>query len=155
MRQNPSISFILQPYLAFDLGYSYHNTQTTADIRLIFHHNRLFQSYIRLAKARDFRCNQHQGGMLIYLTKNDLPPAVIKVAQKIRRKIAKPQSLYALDFVISNSGNIYFLEGNIGPGITWDTTDLIDTQKAQQLIRSIVQVMAKRVVATKPETVLY
>jgi len=59
------------------------------------------------------------------------------------------------DFVISNSGNIYFLEGNIGPGITWDTTDLIDTQKAQQLIRSIVQVMAKRVVATKPETVLY
>lgn len=145
LRQNPKISFILQPYLAFNLGYTYHGKPTTADIRLIFHQNRLFQAYLRIARTNDFRCNQHQGGELIYVTKKDLPSAVLRVAQKIRRKIAKPQVLYALDFVISNSGRIYFLEGNIGPGITWDVNDAVDTSKAQALIRSIVQSFASRV----------
>lgn len=145
MRQNPHVSFILQPYLAFNLGYSYRGKPTTADIRLIFHQNRLFQAYLRLARAHDFRCNQHQGGQLIYVTKKDLPSAVLQVAQSIRRRINKPTALYALDFVISNSGHIYFLEGNIGPGITWDVNDVVDTSKAQALIRSIVQSLAARV----------
>lgn len=145
LRQNPEISFILQPYLAFDLGYTYRGKPTTADIRLIFHQNRLFQAYLRIARANDFRCNQHQGGELIYVTKKDLPPAVLQVAQKIRRRIDKPSALYALDFVISNSGHIYFLEGNIGPGITWDAADLVDTHKAQALIRSIVNELSLRI----------
>lgn len=145
MHRSPHIHYILQPYLAFDLGYAYRGTPTTADIRLIFHHNHLFQAYLRLAKPNDFRCNQHQGGKLIYVTKKELPLRIIQVAQKIRQKINKPHALYALDFVISNSGRTYFLEGNIGPGITWDTHDLVDTKKAQQLIRSIVQSIATRV----------
>jgi len=118
MRQNPQVRFILQPFLSFEAGYRYKNTATATDIRLIFHHDQLLQCYVRMAKAKDFRCNEHQGGQLEYVTPKDIPPLIHSMARALVGQIAKPHSLYALDFVLSNSGNAYFIEGIPVPALT-------------------------------------
>lgn len=145
MIHHPTIQFVLQPFLLFDHGYNYQHHSTATDIRLIFHHNQLLQCYIRMAKLNDFRCNQHQGGKIIYVGQAEIPDLVHKIAQKLIRRIDKPNSLYALDFVISNSGKVYFLEGNIGPGISWDANEKTDVKMCKQLIRSIVGEFSLRI----------
>ena len=145
MLKHPLVRFVLQPFVSFDKGFAYKNKQTSTDLRLIFHHDQLLQCYIRMAKADDFRCNEHQGGQLVYVTENDIPKRIHTIARKIVRKINKPQSLYALDFVISNNGHVYFIEGNIGPGIDWDATKKINVAMSKQLIRSIVAEFAVRI----------
>lgn len=151
MRQNKNISFVLQPFLVFDKGYTYKNNATSTDIRLIFQHNLLLQSYVRMAKQKDFRCNEHQGGQLEYVSKKDIPDSVLEIAQKIVERINKPRSLYALDFVISNTGRVYFIEGNIGPGIDWDISKKINEQMSKKLIRSIVgELVYRKSIALTP-----
>lgn len=145
MRKNPEVHFVLQPFLPFDRGYVYQNHHTSTDLRLIFHHDQMLQCYIRMAKAHDFRCNEHQGGQLEYVTGKDIPKMVSQMAGEIVGEIAKPQSLYALDFVISNTGRAYFIEGNIGPGLDWDVTKKVNENMSKQLIRSIVKEIALRV----------
>lgn len=138
MRENNKIKFVIQPFLAFEAGYTYKGNKTATDIRLIYHHDTLLQCYVRMAKKRDFRCNEHQGGQLEYVTIKDIPSNVLEISEKIVVKLNKPNSLYALDFVVSNSGRAYFLEGNIGPGIDWDSSKKMNEKKSKQLIRSIV-----------------
>lgn len=138
MRENKKIKFVIQPFLSFEAGYTYKGHQTATDIRLIYQHDALLQCYVRMAKKRDFRCNEHQGGQLEYVTIQDIPKNVLKISKKIVTKLNKPHSLYALDFVVSNSGRPYFLEGNIGPGIDWDCSKKTNEKKSKQLIRSIV-----------------
>jgi len=145
MIKYPKINFVIQPFLKFDQGYTYQDKQTSTDIRLIFQHNQVLQYYLRIAKPNDFRCNEHQGGRLVYVTKNDIPESIHLMASKIIKKINKPQSLYALDFAISNTGKPYFIEGNVGPGIDWNITKKIDEKMSKQLIRSIVKELASRV----------
>lgn len=145
MAQNPTVTFVLQPFLAFDQGYSYKDRQTATDIRLIFQFNKLLQPYIRMAKTNDFRCNEHQGGQLLYVKETDIPKSVQIMAQKIIKKINKPRSLFALDFVISNTGHPYFLEGNIGPGIDWDVSKKYNEKMSKQLIHNIVDEFASRI----------
>jgi hypothetical protein len=145
MLKNKKVSFILQPFVFFDKGFTYKKNTTATDLRLIFHHDKLLQCYIRMAKANDFRCNEQQGGRLEYVTKNDIPILIRKISHRLVVKINKPHSLYALDFVVSNSGNVYFIEGNIGPGIDWDKTKKIDEMMSKQLIGSIVDEFAVRI----------
>ena len=145
MLENPKIKFVIQPFLHFDKGYTYKNRQAATDIRLIIQHNQLLQCYIRIAKGDDFRCNQHQGGELIYLTDLEIPPLVNKIASKLMTKINKPHSLYALDFVISNAGRVYFIEGNSNPGIDWTLTSKLSQNKGQRLIRRIISELTHRV----------
>ncbi|EKD80109.1 MAG: hypothetical protein ACD_40C00202G0004 [uncultured bacterium] len=145
IRRHDTVSFVIQPFLYFNKGFAYQNRPAATDIRLIFHHEKLLFSYIRQAKAKDFRCNQHQGGKIIYVDKQTIPDSVHKIAKKIIRRINKPGSLYALDFVISNSGRVYFLEGNIGPGISWDINEKTDVKMCKRLIRSIVGELATRI----------
>lgn len=145
MVKNPTIQFVLQPFLAFDAGFSYKGKRSATDIRLIFHHNKILQSYLRLAKEDDFRCNEHQGGQLIYVTKRGIPDAIQTIAQKIVKKINKPDSLYALDFIVSNSGHVYFLEGNFGPGLDWDIRKKVNEKMSKQLIASIVDEFSLRI----------
>ncbi len=144
MVENPSIQFILQPFLLFDQGFEYKSRRTSTDIRLLYHHDELFQCYLRMAKADDFRCNEHQGGQLVYIATSDVPVGIQVIAEKIVRKINKPQALYALDFAVSNAGRTYLVEGNIGPGIDWDVTKTINEKKSKQLIRRIVKEFAVR-----------
>lgn len=142
--QNPTIEFVLQPFLLFDQGFEYDNQRASTDIRLLFHHNQLFQCYLRMAKTNDFRCNEHQGGQLVYIDTSNVPENIYTIAEKIVKKINKPQALYALDFAVSNAGRIYLVEGNIGPGIDWDVTKVVNEKKSKQLIRSIVKEFAHR-----------
>jgi hypothetical protein len=149
MQKFPRRRFVLQPFLRFDEGYAYKNNVTATDIRLIFHHNLLLQSYIRMAKPHDFRCNVHQGGQIVYVKPDEVPEILASFSEQILAEINKPHSLFALDFAISNSGNTYLIEGNIGPGINWSPLDKMDERKAKQLIQSIVLELATRVTQTK------
>lgn len=146
MKTQRDVKFVLQPLLLFDKGFGYKQHLVSTDIRLIFHHNKLLQSYLRLAKENDFRCNAHQGGQLIYVKPEEIPQKVHTLAKKLLRIIDKPNSLFALDFVISNSGHPYFVEGNIGPGIDWDVNQKDDEKMSKQLIRSIVKEISSRVI---------
>lgn len=145
MKKYPSVTFVLQPFVVFNHGYTYKKIQRATDIRLIYFRGKLFQSYIRVAKANDFRCNEHQGGQLVYVTKNDIPKDVHDIAESMVKKINKPRALYALDFVISNKGHVHFLEGNVGPGIDWDITKKINEKMSKDLIQNIVNEFATRI----------
>ena len=145
MTANSDIHFILQPFLTFDQGFSYQGEKSTTDIRLIFQYNAVLQCYLRIAKTDDFRCNEHQGGQLIYVTEDKIPDSILTIAKKIVRKINKPTSLYALDFAVSNLGRVYFIEGNIGPGVDWNVNKKMNEKMSKSLIRSIVKELAIRV----------
>lgn len=140
-----NISFILQPFVKFDTGYSYKQYSSATDIRLIYQNGKIIQTYIRMAKKNDFRCNQHQGGTLIYTNKSEIPLKVRRVAQKIAQQLNEHNSLFALDFIVSNAGTVYFLEGNNGPGIIWDLGFKKDEEMAKQLIKGIVKEFVERV----------
>lgn len=144
MVKNPTVQFVLQPFLLFDKGYTYEGKRVAADIRLIFNRNRILQSYIRRAKADDFRCNEHKGGQIDYISHRDIPFSIKVIAKKIVAKINQPHMLYALDFVTSNAGNVYFIEGNCGPGLDWNASKKVDEQMSKQLIETIVGEFADR-----------
>lgn len=145
MTKNKNIQFVIQPFLQFDKGFSYKGKKTTTDIRLIFHHNKIVQTYIRLAKKGDFRCNQQQGGEAVYITKSEIPAIVRNTARTLIAKINRPHSLFALDFIVSNAGTAYLLEGNFGPGLYWDPKDLVEEKMSKQLIDSIVDEFSLRI----------
>ena len=46
--------------------------------------------------------------------------------------------MYALDFIKSNNGTIYFIEGNTKPGIDWNHNKKINELKSKELINIIV-----------------
>lgn len=141
---SPHLSFIMQPLVKFDRGFTHQNQLVSTDIRLIYLKGKIISSYIRIAKAGDFRCNQHQGGSLAYLKPRSLPPAVLHQSKQIAAKLNKKSSLFTLDFLVSNSGHAYLLEGNTGPGLTWDPSDEIDKNRSKKLVRQIAQELLSR-----------
>jgi len=145
MKKHKRISFIAQPFTKFDQGYSYQNVLVATDIRLIYFEEKIVQTYIRMAQNGDFRCNEHQGGLLKYIPKKDVPSAVVAVSNCIAKIINTKASLFALDFIISNNGNIYLLEANTGPGLDWNLTIKENEREAKKLIRLIVKKLAKRI----------
>lgn len=146
IKKNPRISYILQPFAKFDKGFSYQDSFTSADIRLIYLQGKLIQSYIRVAKIGEFRCNEHQGGLLTYLPLNQIPPSVLAKSELIFNTLNQRQSLYSLDFIISNSGQVYFLEGNTGPGLDWNQSIRKNEIKSKKLIRLIVKNLVSKVI---------
>ena len=141
-------SYVIQPAIIYDRGFMYQDRPALTDIRLIFQNNRLIQTYIRIASPDSYLCNEHRGGELIYLDLASIPTSVVKVAKQISHDLNKPHSLYALDFVISNNGHIFLLEGNNGPGIDWNKQKPRNEQMSKQLITSIVQELAHRARST-------
>ena len=150
-QENKEVSFVLQPYLRFKKGYHYRNYTQATDIRLIYQNGIIIQTYIRMAKANDFRCNLHQGGKLIYVDIEAIPNPVIAMAEKIVEELGYKRSLFTLDFIVSDSGRVYFIEGNMGPGINWDLTNIKDEQMSKKLIVGIVEEIAFRVKRQKRE----
>lgn len=134
LKLNPLKKFILQPLLKFD-----------HEIRLIFMGDKIVQTYIRTAPAGGFCCNDHQGGSSEYINESDVPLKVLHLAHALAARLPAEDSLYALDFVVSQNGNVYLLEGNTGPGLNWDPVNKIDEVKSHQLIEIIVAELVQRV----------
>ena len=139
-----SKTFILQPFIKFDKGFRYHDSFSPTDIRLIFLGGKIIQTYIRIAKRGGFRCNEHRGGCLIYVSKREIPQGITNLSKEITKVLGNDSSLYSLDFIISNNKNIYFLEGNTGPGLDWNTSSKVNEIEAKKLIRIIVKELVKR-----------
>jgi len=138
-------TYIIQPFAKFDTGFLFKNSLESADIRLIFLGGKIVQSYIRVAKAGDFRCNEHQGGKVTYLKLNEIPINVVNKACEIANILDKKCSLFTLDFIVSNNGNAYLLEGNTGPGLDWNVSFPQNEIESKKLINLVVGELAIRV----------
>lgn len=149
INENPDCSYILQPAVLYDQGFIYQGQPALTDIRLIFQNNQLIQSYIRIAKPGSYLCNEHQGGELIYLNLAQIPASIVKAGKQIAQDLNKQHALYALDFVLSNHGHVFLLEGNTGPGIDWNDKKPHNIRMSKQLIISIVQEFSHRVRSPK------
>lgn len=137
-------SFVLQPFMSFDKGYLHHNERVAADIRLIYLRGKIIQTYTRIAKKDAFLCNEHQGGTLEYLKQSEIPSVVRDQAKKIMKTLRNNLSLFALDFVVSNDGHPYFLEGNTGPGLDWNPLIQKNIDKSKEFMRMIATELARR-----------
>lgn len=144
LRNRPNISFILQPFINFDKGYSYESNVGFIDIRIIYSRGKIVQRYIRTAQEQNFLCNEHQGGKVIYIKAKEVPKNVATVSEKIIKILNKENALFALDFIVSNNGNAYFLEGNINPGIYWGVNSVEDKINTKKLINVIVKELKRR-----------
>lgn len=149
LKRRKSLTFVLQPFVKFDQGFIYKDQARLTDIRLIYLKDKLVQAYIRMAKEDEFRCNEHKGGNLEYIAFNSIPKDVMNVANKVLKELTTKSSLFALDFIISNNGNVFLLEGNIGPGLDWNLSKKINERKAKQLIGIIVAELEKRTQVAK------
>ncbi len=129
MQKNPKISFIIQPFTLFD----------AKDIRLIYIDGKLLQSYFRTAARGNFRCNEHQGGTSTYINLNAISKKILAKADFIVSSLNHVNTLFALDFIVGNSGDIHFIEGNTGPGLSWNKNIQIEVKMGKQLIRSLVK----------------
>lgn len=143
MRANPKTSFILQPFALFDRGFVYGNTAVPTDIRLIYLGGELFHTYLRFPKSGDFRCNEHQGGSSVYIKESEIPPNIRVKADLIADSL-KTKALIALDFIVSNAGTPYLIEGSTGPGLSWDQSNKKEAYMGKKLIRGIVDQLAAR-----------
>jgi len=148
-KKHKSVSFIIQPFVKFDKGFCIQNSFRSTDIRLIYLGQNIVQTYIRVAKKGDFRCNEHAGGLLKYIPKNEVPSKVVAVSRNIAKILNKKSSLFALDFIISNNGNIYLLEANTGPGLDWNLSIKENEIEAKKLIRIIIKEITKRASLSK------
>lgn len=139
IHKNTNISYIIQPFVKFDKGFTFHNQSAPTDIRLIYLNGKIIQSYIRVAKPDEFRCNEHQGGLLTYLSLDKIPLSLVVKSNLIAKILNKNHSLFTLDFIISNNGNAYLLEGNTSPGLDWNASIKKNIIEGKKLIKLIVR----------------
>lgn len=137
---NSAANFVLQPLIQAT-GFTIAQCSGYTDLRVIICNNKIIQSYLRIAKAGEFRANAIKGGKIIYLNLNQIPAEVIKMIKKIKHLLPSKTALYTLDFIKSNNGHLYFIEGNNNPGIIW--FDKEDEKRAKQLIRLIIKNLKK------------
>jgi len=140
-KNNKPVSYVLQPFINCNTGFEFGKYNGFIDLRVILVGRKIVQTYIRIAKKGDYKCNKHQGGNLVYISLKTVPKDVIamvkKIIKKLDTKLSLKHSLYALDFIRSNNGNLFFIEGNIRPGIDWDHKKKISEKKAKELIKLI------------------
>jgi len=141
-RDKKILSYILQPFINCNKGFVFGKYHGLIDLRVIVLNNKIIQTYIRIAKKGKFECNEHQGGNLVYMPIKIIPKDVLtmtrKIIKKLDAKLNLKHSLYALDFMRSNNGNLYFIEGNTNPGIDWNHRKKINEVKSKELINLIV-----------------
>lgn len=137
--------FVLQPFIKAS-GFTMANCTRNSDLRIIICNNKIIQSYLRIAKTGEFRANAVQGGKVVYLKLNQIPLEVKNMAKKIQKKLPSKTALYALDFIKSNNGHLYFIEGNNRPGLIW--FDQEDEKRAKQLIHLVVKNLKKLIITS-------
>lgn len=133
---NSSLPFILQPLIQAS-GFTIAQHTGNTDLRVILCNNSIVQSYLRVAKAGEFRANALQGGTVVYLTLDQIPAEVLQMVTAIKRHLPSKTALYTLDFIKSKNGHVYFIEGNNSPGLNWFNDE--DEKRAKHLIRFIVK----------------
>lgn len=143
MNKTKDVTFIIQPFIAFNNGYRYKDTEGFTEIRLLYHGNKMVQTYMRVSQPDGFICNETDG--TIELTRADIPQTVLKTAQKINRILNKRHEIYALDFIVSNNGNVYLLEANNSPGIDWYSQRPGNVAMNKKMINIITKELARRV----------
>jgi len=142
-KQKRMASYILQPFISCEKGFAFGEHRGLIDVRVILLDHRPLQTYIRIAKRGEFRCNEHQGGELVYISLKELPKDITESVKNISRRLSSVLNarhvLYALDFMRSNSGNLYLVEGNSKPGIDWNHRKRTNEIRTKELIDSIVK----------------
>ena len=133
-QKHQAVSYILQPFTNFN----------AVDIRLVYLRGKIIQSYIRVAKPGEFRCNEHCGGLLTYQTLDKIPATVLAKADQIARSLNNTCSLFTLDFIVGDSGDVYLLEGNTGPGLDWNMSIEKNEIEAKKLINLVVKELTVR-----------
>ena len=135
-------SYIIQPFINCSNGFVFGKYSGLIDLRVIILNHEVIQTYIRIAGKGNFRCNEHQGGNLVYMPIKTIPKDVLTMTGKIIKnldiKLNLKHSLYSLDFIRSNNGNLYLVEGNDRPGIDWNHRKKINEIKSKELINIIV-----------------
>jgi glutathione synthase/RimK-type ligase-like ATP-grasp enzyme len=144
LKKHKNISFIIQPLVKFDKGLSIQNSSGPTEVRLIYLGQKIVQAYIRIAPKGDFRCNEHAGGLLKYISQSEVSLEITAVSKSITNTLNRKSSLFALDFITSNNGNVYLLEANTGPGLDWNLSIKKNEIEAKKLIRIIIQEISKR-----------
>jgi glutathione synthase/RimK-type ligase-like ATP-grasp enzyme len=141
-KKSKQSSYIIQPFLDCTRGFVFGKNRGLIDLRVIVLNRKIIQSYIRIAKPGNFRCNEHQGGRSVFISLNQIPQDVIamtkKIAKQLQTKLNLKHSFYALDFIRSNNGHLYFIEGNDRPGLYWNPGSKLEEKKARELINLIV-----------------
>lgn len=136
------LSYVLQPFIDCTKGFVFGKHHGLIDLRVILLNHRIIQTYIRIAQKGNFRCNEHQGGNLVYMPLATIPKEVREMMGKITKNLRKAldlsHTLFAVDFIKSNRGNLYFIEGNSNPGVDWNHTKKINELKSKELINVIV-----------------
>jgi glutathione synthase/RimK-type ligase-like ATP-grasp enzyme len=142
-KKKKNIDYVLQPFMDFRGGFDFGNKNDMIDLRLIFSGEGVKQAYVRIAKKNDFRCNEHQGGDLIYKKIQEVPNDVEILSKKIilflSKKIPLKNRLFALDFVSTKNKKIYLMEGNSNPGIDWNQEKSENVGKTKELIDTIAE----------------
>lgn len=127
--------YILQPFIECDAGFQFGTHSGRIDLRVVLLRGQPIESYIRIAKKGEFRANASQGGAVAYISLAEIPQEVIHVVRSISTELTADAVLYALDFLRSNTGEIYLIEGNDSPGLIWfNQTDEVRTKKVIDLI---------------------
>lgn len=134
--------FILQPFVKFDNGYSYKENRGFTEIRFLYLGNKIVQNYIRVAKNGQYICNEGEGGIPVNI--EDIPEKVQELSSKISTILSKGNDFYALDFIVSNNGDVFLLEANISPGIDWHNKFPENVRMNKKTIDIIVGELARR-----------
>ncbi|MFA4931186.1 MAG: hypothetical protein WC570_04970, partial [Patescibacteria group bacterium] len=97
-----------------------------------------------IAHPKNYKCNEHQGGNLVYIPLNAIPDDVramtAKIVKSLSGKADIQQSLYALDFMRDRqNGQLYFIEGNTNPGLDWNHAKDDNARKSKDLINFIAK----------------
>lgn len=141
-RDKKKSSYVLQPFINCNEGFVFGKYKGLIDLRLILLNKKIVQTYIRIAKNGNFKCNEHQGGNLVYMPAKIIPTDVKVMTKKIIKKLSLKldlnHALYALDFMRSSDGNLYFIEGNSNPGLDWNPKKKINEIKSKELMDLIV-----------------
>ena len=83
-------------------------------------------------------------GLACYLSLKEIPKKLVDKSNLISAMLNKKGSLFALDFIVSNNGNTYLLEGNAGPGLDWNMSLKRNELEAKKLIRLVVKQLTAR-----------
>ncbi|PIW37257.1 MAG: hypothetical protein COW24_00965 [Candidatus Kerfeldbacteria bacterium CG15_BIG_FIL_POST_REV_8_21_14_020_45_12] len=134
-KRDELVSYILQPLIIAN-GFDFFNQKGYVDLRVIVCGGQITSCYIRTAKPGEFRANASRGGSVDYIEKKQIPKDVISMSKSINDLLPVQDGFYALDFIKSSTGNLYFIEGNITPGLNWFNAK--DERQVKQFMRSIV-----------------
>lgn len=139
------ISYVLQPFIIAN-GFAFQNHPGSIDLRVIICNGKITDCYIRIAKKGEFRANASCGGEVEYIDTKKIPREVRKMTTLINSMLPIQDGFYALDFMKSSAGHLYFIEGNSTPGLTWFNAK--DERQVKRFMRGLIekiQVMAAAV----------